>query len=264
MVREKRRVKMKKLNNHIFNGCVFVGMFLFLTATASADLVRSPANYIPDDEISTTPIENTLWVDQVFVNDNANVLENTKRDLQRWEEDEEFERNWGVRKFYDQGIPSLQQKKAYVSRQMLRYMDKRLTGSVKKADKGSALHKVGTVQKALKPSSTVQFSKKFKLRFKARVLQRSASFYLINPYFNNSLDVNRRGQAVLRMSKTVKPLKIDLATRVDFANNNHASSLSRPLTKKVRAVLSTTQTLESVPFESSGDNRFELRYFSRF
>jgi hypothetical protein len=254
---------MKKLINHIYNGCV-VGIFLILSTTASAQVLRTPANYIPDDEISTSPIENTLWVDQVFVNDDANVLENTARDLKRWEEEEEFERNWGVKRVAGHGTPSAEQKKAYVSRQMLRYMDKRLTGSVKKAEKGSTLHKVGTVQKALKPQSTVQFSKQFKLRFKARVLQRSASLYLVNPYFNNSLDINRRGQAFLRMSKRIKPLKLDTAMRVDFSNDTYASSLSRPITKKVRAVLSTSQTLKDAPFESTGDNRLELRYFSAF
>lgn len=255
---------MIKRNRNIFRLSIFVGILLILTSNALANLKRAPANYIPDDEINTVPIENTIWVNKIFINDDANVLENTRRDLQRWEDDEEYERNWGVRKFYDQGIPSIDQKKSYVSRQMLRYMDKRLTGSVKRAEKGSTLHKVGSVQKALRPSSTVKFSKQFKLKFKARVLQRSASLYLINPYFQNSLDFNSKGQAYLRMSKNIEPLKVDTNLRVNFSDSTYVSSFSRSLSKKVRAILSTSQKLQSAPFEIAGDNRFELRYFSRF
>ena len=125
-----------------------------LTSTlACAATKRGPANYIPDDEISISPIKNTLWLDKVFVKDDAGVLENVRRDIQRWQDDEEYRQNWGIDRFGAQAAPTDLQKKQYLSRQALRYLDKRLTGEVKKAEKGSTLHKVGTVQKALKPNT---------------------------------------------------------------------------------------------------------------
>lgn len=256
---------MRKLNNHILIGFVAMVSSCLISWSAHADTTdRGPANYIPDDEVSVSPIENTLWVDRVIVKDDAGVLETTANDIQRWQDEEEFRQNWGVNPLGAQGAPNQQQKRSYIERQALKYLDKRLTGEVKRAEKGSTLHKVGTVQKALKPSSTVQISKKFKLRFKAKLLQRQATVYVINPYVNNSLDVNDRGQAVLRMSNKVKPLQISSDLRVDFHNSTYASSLSRPVSKKVRAIISTHQRLNQAPFESNADNRLEFRYFTAF
>lgn len=255
---------MRKLNNHILIGLIAVMGSFLSPSIASANTERLPANYIPDDEISISPIENTIWVDKILVKDDAGVLENVSRDIQRWEEEEEYRHRWGVDPMGAQGTPTLAQKKAYINRQALRYLDKRLTGEVKKAEKGSTLHKVGTVQKALKPSSTVQISKQFKLRFKAQVLQQRASLYLINPYVSNSLDIDSNGQAILRMASKPKPFKISSDLRIDFQNKLYATSLSRPVAENVRAILSTHQTLNAAPFESNGDNRLEFRYFTAF
>ena len=50
------------------------------------------------------------------------------------------------------------------------------------------LHRVGQVQKALKPSTSVNVSKKVKLKFKAKVLQRQARFIVANPWMDYTTD----------------------------------------------------------------------------
>lgn len=256
---------MKQRRNYIFFGL----MAWLLTCSSGLSFYgaaeRRPANYIPNDEVNIAPYENSSWLNKIFVNDSAGVLENVSNDLERWEEQERFEELWGVRmQGQRNNTPNLDQKKSYLSRQLLKYVDKRLGGEVKKAEKGSTLHKVGKVQKALRPDTSVSFSNKFKLKFKARVLQGQASVYLINPYFKNSLDVNFKGHAVLRVSKKFKPLKLSTDVRVDMQNKTYATRLSRPVVKNVRAEVSSNRKLKGAPFESDANNKIQLRYFRAF
>lgn len=255
---------MKQRRNYIFFGLMAWLLTCSTGLSFYGSIERRPANYIPNDEVNVAPYEDGSWINQIFVRDSAGVLDNVSSDLERWEEQERFEEVWGVQMQGQQSAPTLDQKKSYLSRQLLKYADKRLGGEVKKAEKGSTLHKVGKVQQALRPDSTVSFSDRFKLKFKARILQGQASVYLINPYFENSLDVNFSGHAVLRVSKKFKPLQLSTDVRVDMHNKTYATRLSRPVAKNVRAEVSSDRKLEGAPFESDANNKIQLKYFTAF
>ena len=76
----------------------------------------------------------------------------------------------------------MDEKKKYLEKNILRYMDKRLTGEIKRADKGTTLHRMGQVKKTLRPQTRVKLSENYRLRFRAKVLRGFMRMKFENPF----------------------------------------------------------------------------------
>ncbi len=136
---------------------------------------RAPAAV--DEEVLTIPFNNEdsfFTNDNMFAEDDAGVMKDMKTNLSNWEKTEEYARVWDLQRTGLYVTPTSSEKGKYISKRLLRYADKRLSGEMKKADEGSTLHKVSRVEKNLRPNASVNMSKNFGLKFKARVLQGKA------------------------------------------------------------------------------------------
>ncbi len=225
---------------------------------------RGPASAVPADDYQPAPLESEMWLNNVFVEDNHGVMNSMKDQVNRWEKVEEYRRNWDINSTGLYNTPDRGQKKAWFSRMMLRYADKRLSGAMKNAAEGSALQRVSNVRQALRPNTTASISKNFKLKFKARVLQMQGVVRVINPWVESETHINVKGEINSRVTKNFKELGLSANLHYQVSEGTYQASLSKPLGNNVTALVTSSQSDGEVAFTNMDNNTFQLRYSSPF
>jgi hypothetical protein len=170
---------------------------------------RGPSNFVPDDQIQPLPLESKSWTQQILIEDDAGVLAGVRKNLSDWQDTQEYARAWNLGSTGVYDVESVDEKKAYLQKMILKYADKRLSGEVKNAEEGSALHSVGQAQRALKPNAEAAISDNIKLKFKARILQGKAIMEVKNPYVQYTTTANLKGEVNLDASKEFKELGVN-------------------------------------------------------
>lgn len=221
---------------------------------------RMPNSYAPNVEVQVRPDREKSWLEYVFVEDKAGVLIRMRDTLKDWNETEEYAKNWNLDSTGIYEIKDQDDRTKYVNRYILKYLDKRLSGEVKDAEKGSALARVGDVQESLRPQTDVAISKNFRLKFKARVLQGKAFMFVHNPYLDNMATVSLSGKVSMEVGKKFKKEGVHAKTILNVNDANWQAYVDKVLTTNTSARLTSTQPL------SSGDSetRFELLFNQAF
>lgn len=182
---------------------------------------RAPASvYTSNEELIPIPAERESWLAGIMVEDDAGVMRGVRDQLNFWQEREEYARIWNLE---DSGIVEVAdegEKQRLITKNVIKYVDKRISGEIKHAEKGSAFHTVGQVQTALKPESEVGVSENFKLKFKARVLQQKATMLIVNPYVDSSAEVRFNGKMKVDMKRSFASVGVD--TSVEYLVNSGA------------------------------------------
>lgn len=181
---------------------------------------RGPSNFVPDDQIQPLPLESKSWTQQILIEDDAGVLVGVRKDLADWQETQEYAKAWNLESTGVYDVESVDQKKAYLQKMILKYADKRLSGEVKNAEEGSALHSVGQAQRALKPNAEAAVSENIKLKFKARILQGKAIMEVKNPYVEYSTTANLKGEVNLDASKEFNELGVNTSANYRADEDN--------------------------------------------
>ena len=271
--------KMAKANCLKFGQVLFsVAFIMFQNAQADETLLRvgylnpfaeirekrAPSSTVPNDRIFVSPKPIESWTANILVEDDAGVMLSIKNDLQRWQEIEEFRENWSLQesRFYE--TPDIGAKKAYLSRMLLRYLDKRVTGGVKKAEAGSTLHRVGQVKSALKPNTEAQISKNIKVKFKARLLQGEAIARIENPWVEYHTIINRNGDFNMHASREFA--SIGVRSYLDYNVNGGVwtATFDKPLTNKLMARLSSAQSDKQMAFEEQTNRTLQFIFTTAF
>ncbi|PIK13954.1 hypothetical protein [Halobacteriovorax sp. JY17] len=202
---------------------------------------RAPSNFVPDVEASDRPNNVTLWYENILVEDTAGVMKGMRETYDSWEQVEEYATNWNVASTGLYEIRDQEDRQKYFNKYILKYLDKRLSGEIKQAEEGSTLHRVGKVQKALKPQTAVQVSRNLRFKFKARVLQGKALMFVENPWINNETSVKLDGRINLNVNKDIAALGLKANFDYDVKHNEYEMRLDRPLTEEITARVSTAQ-----------------------
>lgn len=249
---------------------------------------RAPASvYTTNEELIPVPVQRESWLAGIMVEDNAGVMSGVRDQLNFWQEREEYARVWNLE---DSGIVDVAEegeKQKLVQKNILKYIDKRISGEIKEADEGSAFHTVGQVQTALKPESEVGVSENFKLKFKARVLQQKATMFVVNPYVDSSAEVRFNGKMKVDVKRSFASVGVD--TKMEYHvnsgelnascekkleaigvnaslnyrghENQYVAVLDKPLAPNLLGRVSSARPLGSDAVE---DNKVELLYSSSF
>ncbi|MCK5074017.1 MAG: hypothetical protein KAQ98_11365 [Bacteriovoracaceae bacterium] len=221
---------------------------------------RNPANFIPDDDMEISPFENVLWIDRAMVEDDGGILRAMKNDVVEWQEKEEYARNWNLQSTGVYFAPDREHKKRYVEKNILKYVDKRLAGEVKKSEEGSALHTVGKMQRALKPTGTVGIGRKIKFKFRARVVQGEGRIIVINPWVDYHTYANYRGDVNMNLSKNFKKTGISTNMVYDISGHSWEASVSKKITRRVVGKLSSIQSEKQMMFASESNKIIQFSY----
>jgi len=208
----------------------FLQTFLFIMMSINVlAQQRTPASYIPDDDIQAVPERIPHFLEGLFVQDSAGVMERTLNDFRGWNERREFADN----------TPSDLQRERYLKKQVLRYIDKRFTGGLKRAKNDSALYQIARVQSTLRPSTEASISKNISLKFRAKVLRGRVIMKVKNPWIDCSTTFTLNGRVNMDFYKKVKSL--NLSTRVTFnpVDMEYTAEVEKPFAKNFLARVSS-------------------------
>lgn len=225
---------------------------------------RGPASAVPMDDYQPVPLESKVWLSNVFVEDRHGVMNSMRDQLVVWDQMEQYRRNWDIGSTGLYHTPDRGQKKAWFSRMLLRYADKRLSGEMKNAAEGSALQRVSNVRQALRPDTTAAISKNIKLKFKARVLQMRGIMRVINPWVESETEISVDGEINSRVAKNFEDLGVRADLRYQVSEGVYHASLSKPLGNNVTAIVSSSQSDGEVAFSNMDNNTFQLVYSTPF
>lgn len=251
---------------YVWKQPVAIQEYLMITSIEESESTpsRGPASAIPSDHLETTPIQNKIWLSQIWVEDNSGVMNGMRDQLLAWERMEEYRRNWDIESTNLYNTPDREFKKAWFNRMLLRYADKRLSGEMKNAGAGSTLARVSNVRQALRPNTEASISKNIKLKFKARILQMRGIVRVINPWVNCEAEINSRGEIVSRISKNFEDLGVRADLNYDSVLGGYSAQISKPLGNNVTAILSSWQTPNEVAFADIDRNTLQLVYSTPF
>ncbi len=223
-------------------------------------LSRSPANFVQSEVVETAPIEQELWVDSTFKEDNDGILKSMKNDISSWEEKEEYVKQWNLRSTGLYSLTSDETKSQMVKSRSLKYLDKRITGEMKSADKDSTLGKAQVVSKTLRPSSTMAVSEEFKLKFQAKLLQGKATVRLINPYFDYDTQFALTGKVSMRVAKEFKPFSVKTEVNYQVTEGRYIASINKDLGYNFSTRASADASSKDSPTSENTDKKIELMY----
>lgn len=257
--------KGQRFIQYIWEKPVVVEEYLLITSVKEKKRAsRGPASAIPSDHVESMPIEDKIWLSQVWVEDNSGVMNGMAAQVQAWEQMEEYRRNWDIESTGLYNTPDRERKKAWFNRMLLRYADKRLSGELKNAEAGSTLQRVRTVKNALRPNTEAQISNNIKLKFKARVIQMRAIMRVINPWVESETTFNVRGEVNSRISKNFQDLGFRADLNYQVTEGVYSAQISKPLGNNVTAVLSSFQSHSEVAFADMDRNTVQLIYNTAF
>ena len=251
---------------HFVTTLMFFSMAsIALIAFGNDDLVgRSPANFIPDDDMEITPFEQTLWIDSAMKEDDAGVLRSMKDEVVKWQDKREYAHNWNLESTGLYFYPEHAERTRYVEKNLLSYFDKRLSGEVKNADKGSALYNVGQAQKALKPSAEVGVFSKVKLKFKAQIILRQARLHVENPWVQYYIFSNLNGDLRMHMQKEFNTFGMYANLDYDVDDKYWEASVSKKIYENIYGTVLSHQTPHQMLLSKRADKIVEINYFRSF
>ncbi len=225
---------------------------------------RGPASTVPSDDIQPAPVAQEIWLNNVWVEDSAGVMNQMKNEFANWERTEEYRRSWDIESTGQYDTPDRKRKRAWFSKMLFRYVDKRISGELKNASEGSTLQKVRSVKQALKPNSTAAISQNIKLKFRAKILRMRAYMRVINPWVKAETEFNINGQVFSRFQKRFEDLGVDTKLEYRLHDNDYTASVSKPLGNNITAVVSSTQPVSRKAFGNDADSTFQLQYYTSF
>ncbi|MDD0854256.1 hypothetical protein HBN50_14175 [Halobacteriovorax sp. GB3] len=225
---------------------------------------RSPDNYVPNVEVQTIPERKKSVLEYVFVEDRAGVLVDMRNTLQRWDETNEYAKNWNLDTTGLYDIKDREDRVKYVNQKILKYLDKRVSGEVKQAKEGSTLHRVGQIQKSLKPQTNVAIASNVKLKVKARVLQGKTFIFVDNPYFDNKTTVSLTGKVKLEMGKRFDKAKLEAKTYYNVNEGEWVAYVDKELWSNTIGRVSSTQSDKDLLFSGPADKKVELLFNKPF
>lgn len=235
----------------------FLTMTFSISAQAQSLVSRKIANF--EEEVITVPLSRETFSNEVlFADDDAGILREMRDNISSWEKTDEYAKTWDLKSTGLHNTPTTEAKRAYISKRLLRYADKRLSGEMKNADEGSTLHKMKKVEKQLRPNATINVSKNFGLKFKARVLQGKAMVEVKNPWVDCDATVTASGKAKVITKKNFKDLGMTSGAEYSVNDSTFVAYVDQELTKNIRARVSSTQTGNTNVFADDADARIEM------
>ncbi len=237
----------------LFTILTLASVSVFSTEVRKNQVKRVPASAF-EEEVLTVPLEQKAMVKTVFAEDDAGVMVGMKNDLAAWEDKEDYAKKWHLESTNLYKVPTTHEKTIYISKNLIRYFDKRLAGEMKNAEEGSTLHKVGRVEKSLRPNATVAVSKYISFKFKVRVLQGRAIMEVKNPWVDCNATVNARGKAKLLTKKDFNQLGASTGVEYNVNEAQWVAFIDQEITKNIKARISST----SQPNGNDADKRLEM------
>lgn len=226
---------------------------LALDKTSTKTPSRGPASAF-DEEVLTVPLEQKVTFQTIFAEDDAGVMKGMRDSLDGWSATEEYAKTWHLESTNLYNTPTTKDKTKFITKNLVRYADKRFAGEMKNAEEGSTLHSVAKVEKSLRPNASVAVSKYVSLKFKARVLQGKAIMEVRNPWIDCNATVSANGRARILTKKEFTQMGTSTGVEYNVNESQFVTFVDQEITKNIKGrVSSTTQ-----PNGLDADKRIEM------
>jgi hypothetical protein len=224
---------------------------------------RDVASFVSQDEVIVVPRQEESWYQNNIIDDNQGIMNAMRVDIRRWQEQGMYLDLWGLRKtgIYPETPPEV--LTARVRRDMLRYADKRISGEVNKAEKGSNLYRVGQAQKTLSPSTQVSIFEGYSIKMQVRVIQGKTTFLFNNPYMKTYMEVTLGGRREFVTEKWFFDI-FRAAVNYRFDQSMYFTTFDYRITPQITASVVSQQNIQAAPYSGESDKRIQLNYFFQF
>jgi hypothetical protein len=222
---------------------------------------RAPASAFAAEEFEQAPAAQTIWLQKVWIADHAGVMDRVRNTFDYWDSQEEYAKNWNLESTGLFDIRDSKERASYFGSNILKYVDKRISGEIKNAEEGSAFHTVGQVQEALKPDAEVGLTENYKLKFRARVLEGKGTMLLINPYCEASMVVKLNGELNLVAKKKFDDIDTEAGIDVSVDEGRWLASIDHKITDNLIARASSEL---KVDFSRETDTKLEFYFRTSF
>ncbi len=241
---------------------IFVFLVFLLSLSVMAD--RRPANFIPSDDIESKPAENRIWLQNVFIDGKHGVLKNIRYNINTWQRRDSYRSSWGMENTGLYRSPSRGFQFRFLTKQTLRYLDKRVSGEIREAKEGSTFHNIGHVHRVFKSNSTKSLGRHVSLKFRVRVLQGKVYMLLKNPYVESNTTIYVNGRVGTYVARDISSLGVKTKLEHILNSGKTTFSLDRPLYDNFTARFSSIYGDDTLSNESSTNRRVELMYENSF
>jgi hypothetical protein len=219
---------------------------------------RHPASSVPDEEVLTAPFDQKVLMQSLFADDDAGVMKGVRSSLESYQQAEDYAKKWHLESTGLYNTPNSVEKKNLITRNIIRYADKRLAGEIKNAEEGTSLHSIGKAEKALRPNTEVGISKTISIKFKARVLQGKALVEVKNPWLECNATLSALGKVRIITKREFKDLGLSSGAEFNLSDGDSIVYADQELSKNLKARVSTVQVNHQKVFSNDADKRLEM------
>ncbi len=227
----------------------------------SSKVSRGPGSYAPSDDLSPIPLKRESFASRIWVEDSAGILKSMQRDFERWEMVDEYARNYNLESTGLYSTPDSKARGRYVKKKIVKYLDRRLAGEMKKAEKGSALHRAKKFQQALRPTTEARVSKRVRIKFKARLLEGRAIARIENPWVKTEVSSKVGGGTQVRAIRKIETFDLNSSINYQIDQGQWEVALDRSLSPDLRARVSSGQSEREMAFGPLSDQKAELMFY---
>lgn len=263
---------------------VLCAVTFILCSESRAQIMRSPANFVPDDDVIVVPLE----YESHFINRHMDMknqrLRTIKSTLDNWARKREYVEEWGLQGTGIYNPPTQEQMFNFFHRNFFRYVGRRVneplkrginewwdgsqeetdaeisaiqqtTQSVNKKDKS------GTIFKKVSKKKVIKETKYFKLKTRVRPLRGFISLSGRTPWVNIDAIVGANGRMEVKAERYFVGSRIYTMINHDVLANRTIGLITMPFTKTISGSITHTLT----PTQSTNeDTRFTLGYRKSF
>jgi hypothetical protein len=245
---------------------ITVTYLVFLISAHAAEKIevtisRAPASAVIDTDIIEHAEKYPHWLNRLTKEDSKGVMVHMRNQIDQWERQDQYIERWNVSSHVMQA-EDLENRRRFVKRQALKYLDKRLTGELKRADSHSGLYKVAQAKKNLSPSSQINVGENMKLKFRAKVLQGKATILFKNDYFESEAVLKASGRANVRVHKELSEMGVRTEVDLDAQAGRWRAILDKQIDENWSTRVVSDQDDKDMVFSKDADTRVEL-YFSK-
>jgi len=237
----------------LFTVLSLVSALAFCKEVKNSTAKRAPSSIL-EEEVLTVPLEQKVFIKTIFAEDDAGVMKGMRNSLSSWDNTEEYAKRWNLESTNLYKTPTTSEKGKFISKNLLKYADKRLAGEMKNAQEGTALYTARNVEKSLHPNASVPVSRYISLKFKARVLEGKAVMDVRNPWIECSATLKANGKTKILTKKDFKQLGTSTGVEYDVNESQMVAFVDQEITNNIKARLSSTGQLNG----NDADKKLEL------
>lgn len=176
-----------------------------------------------------------------FDDDFDGLIENAKLKVNDWQQTQDHIQQWKVHDIPIYKLPQDKEKRKFVRKIGLKYLDKKIMDRGRKSPKNSPAHTVITMRKAMAPTSTIGLSQNFTMKFRAKLLEGKLSVILINPYLDWWADFNNHGHFGMTLQKNLADAELEMKIFYTTDQNTLMGTLKQKLIDNIFGHYEVTQ-----------------------